>query len=347
MPPTRRLLLVKLSSLGDVIHNLPVVTDIRAAFPDALIDWVTEAPYASLVQQHPAINQVLPVHLRALKSRWYAPGAWLQLFDDKARIAEKHYQHIVDTQGLVKSALVGHWANGPISGYDRESVREPNACRWYQQRYAVSKTLHAVARNRALAAAALGYTHTPHCDYGLPADWPLTATLPFDAKVPYVVCLHASSRADKCWPRAAWVALGRALAADGLHLLLPSGTAAEFAQGEAITRELTVAAAPLSPSGPAATLTAVALRPQSLTETAAILANATAVVGVDTGLTHLAVALKRPTVGLYLTTQPTLTGLFGEHAVNLGGGTRERPAAIAPAQVHQQLRSMYASRVRS
>jgi heptosyltransferase-1 len=310
-------LLVKLSSLGDVIHNLPVVTDIRRAFPHADIDWVTEAPYAELVARHPAIHHAWPVRLRALKSRWYSPQAWGQFVRDRAQFGDQRYDLVIDTQGLTKSALMARAPGQLIAGYDRDSIREPFASRWYQQRYAVSRQLHAVERNRALAAVALGYSPAAACDYGLPVDWPSVSDAP---DKPYVVCLHATSRADKCWPTEAWVALGKQFNADGLHVVLPSGNASERAVSTAIAGQLD---------------SATSLAAKSLPETAALLASATIVIGVDTGLAHLSVALKRPTIGLFISTQPALTGLYsgGAAAVNLGGGSRAAPAQILVEEV--------------
>lgn len=310
-----RILLVKLSSLGDVIHNLPVATDIRRAHPSATIDWVTEAPYAELVALHPAIHRVFPTNLRAVKRQWWQPQMWSQLFDDKAMLTRQSYDLIIDTQGLLKSAVIASWANGVRHGYDAASIREPFAARWYHHTHTVSTSAHAVVRNRRLASAVLGYADTP-CDYGL-------ATSPTVAAAPYVVLLHATSRADKTWTHDAWVALGAALNARGIEVVLPSGNAAEFDASRAIAAKLDRARA---------------LQAMSLRDTATLLANAEAVVGVDTGLTHLAVALARPTVGIYLTTRPALTGLYDgldadSVAISLGGGSRDAAASVSVADV--------------
>jgi heptosyltransferase I len=318
-----RILLVKLSSLGDVIHNLPVATDIRRAYPHAVIDWVTEAPYAELVALHPAISRVFTVNLRALKRQWWQPKMWSQLFDDKATLAHEAYDLIIDTQGLVKSAVIASWANGQRHGFDTASIREPFAARWYQHTYAVSRAAHAVVRNRSLARLALQYADTP-CDYGL-------ASIPKIITAPYIVLLHATSRADKTWTQDAWVSLGLALNARGIEVVLPSGNAAEFATSRAIAAKLDRARAQEA---------------MSLRDTASLLGNAQAVVGVDTGLTHLAVALARPTIGIYLTTRPALTGLYDGRddrvAINLGGGTRDAAASVGVESVLSALTPLLA-----
>lgn len=302
-----RILLVKTSSLGDVIHNLPVATDIRRALPQASVDWVCEPPYAPLVALHPAVSRTFPLPLRNLKKRWYSPATWRDFRACRAALAAERYDLILDTQGLAKSAWIAAMASGPRAGYDAASAREPIAARNYERHYTVSRDLHAVVRNRMLAAAALGYTLDGPADYGLSAgsgqSWP-------DLPRPYAVFLHATSRADKMWPTARWVALARSLRERGLGIVLPWGAAGERAESERIAAALAQDGGPRVWVPPAMGLTSVA----------DLLAGSQLVVGVDTGLAHLAVALGRPTVGLYCATDPGLTGLHGDaRAINLGG----------------------------
>ena len=298
-----RILLVKTSSLGDVIHNLPVATDIARALPAARIDWVCEPPYTALVRLHPGVERAFAMPLRQLKKRWYSPAAWSEFRSARALLGEQTYDLILDTQGLAKSAWIAGFAQGPRAGYDAASAREAIAARKYQRHHAVSRELHAVTRNRMLAAAALGYSLQGPADYGLSAR---AFTAPTNIRKPYIVFLHATSRADKTWPVAHWIALGRELEQRGLQIVLPWGSSAERAVSEAIAAGLATPAH-IPPA-------------MTLPEVAALLAHAQAVVGVDTGLAHLAVALDRPTIGLYCATQPGLTGLHGgERALNLGG----------------------------
>ena len=310
-----RILLVKLSSMGDVIHNLPMVSDLVRAFPDATIDWVTESPYAPLVALHPGISHALHVHLRSLKKQWWKPAQWTQLAHDRRLLRGHDYDAVLDTQGLVKSAMVACWASGPRYGMSRDTVREPLAARFYQHTFAIGKNSHAVTRNRQLAAAAFGYSLPENVDYGLLGTLAKTPRPAWLSGQRYIVMLHATSRADKQWPTANWIALGKRLQTSGFTLVFPWGSEAERQTSESLADLLAHTESPVVPPA------------LSLTEAAGLLAGASAVVGVDTGLTHLAVAFGRPTVGLYLTTSPDLTGLFGSiAAVNLGGGTREAPA---------------------
>lgn len=310
-----RILLVKLSSMGDVIHNLPVVSDLVRAFPGVTIDWVTESPYAPLVALHPDVSHALPVHLRSLKKQWWKQAQWTQLSHDRALLDAQDYDAILDTQGLVKSAIVACWASGPRYGMSRDTIREPLAARFYQHTFAIGKNSHAVTRNRQLAAATFGYSLDENVDYGLSGILAQTPRPAWLSGQRYIVMLHATSRADKQWPTANWIALGKRLQASGFTLVFPWGSEAERQTSESLVDLLVHTESPVVPPA------------LSLTEAAGLLGGASAVVGVDTGLTHLAVAFGRPTVGLYLTTSPELTGLFGSSAaVNLGGGTRVKPA---------------------
>jgi len=303
-----RVLLVKLSSLGDVIHNLPVVSDLIRAQPDAVIEWAVESPYAELVSMHSGVNRVWPVPMRQLKKNWASSPAWTSFLGARRGLANQQYDRILDTQGLLKSAWVAHWPEGLRCGYDKASAREPLAARFYDRTFAVSRDQHAVTRNRRLAAHAFGHEVNCAADYGLTATANRPRWLPHR---PYAVFLHATSRANKMWPDASWLALGEKLHAMDIDVMLPWGSASEKATSERLASAMPNAKLP-----PA----------MSLIEASAMLSRAAAVVGVDTGLAHLSVALRRPTVGLYITTEPGLTGLHGgEFAINLGGGSPSAP----------------------
>jgi heptosyltransferase I len=298
-----RILLVKTSSLGDVIHNLPVATDLRRRFADAVIDWVVEESFADLPRLHPAVRKIIPVAVRRWRKALLSPATWTEIGAYRRAVTAERYDAVLDTQGLLKSALIAARARGQKMGYAADSVREPLAARFYDRTFAIPRNLHAVERNRRLAAAAFGYSvdELP-LDYGIAAP-PLAA--PWLPAGDYAVLLTATSRADKEWPEADWLALGQALITMGMRCVLPAGSAAERERAERL----------------AATLgRAVAAPPLGLTELAGLMAGARIVIGVDTGLTHLAAALDRPTVAIFCGSDPTLTGVFaGARAVNLGG----------------------------
>lgn len=296
-----KILLVKTSSLGDVIHQLPAVSDIRQNFPDATVDWVVEENFAGLPALHPGVRQVIPVAIRRWRRAPLNPAVWRELAAFKRRLQSQHYDLVLDSQGLLKSALITLLARGPRCGYDRVSAREALAALAYDQTIAIPRDLHAVERNRLLAARALGYEPADQVDYGIAAP---AATLPWLGETPYVVLLHATSRADKEWPERHWVALAAELDRRGVRCVLPWGGEKERERSERLAHQMPNAIVP----------------PRlCLTEAAALLGGARAVAGVDTGLSHLAAALKVPVVALYLASDPGLTGVYsGGSAINLG-----------------------------
>ena len=309
-----RILLVKTSSLGDVIHNLPVVCDIHAHLPGSIVDWVCETPYADLLALHPGVRRAVPISLRHLKKNFFSANAWREFLESKRGIGRKRYDFIIDSQGLLKSAGIAACAHGMRGGYAWDSAREPLASCFYQRRVSVAKNQHAVVRNRKLVAQVLGFPISDEFEYGLRVS---NISSPWLQAGRYAVFLHATSRTDKMWPDADWVVLGRRLGAQGLRIVLPWGP-----------EEEKNASARLAVSIPEA-LVAPSL---TLTEAALLLSGAALVVGVDTGLAHLAVALGAPTIGIYGATRTELTGLLGgthkgknarthaeSHAVNLGG----------------------------
>jgi len=300
-----RLLIVKTTSLGDVIHNLPVINDIRARHPDMVIDWVVEESFADIPRLHPGVDSVMTVAMRRWRKQLFAAQTWREIAALKQQLQARTYDLVLDTQGLLKSALISRLARAPHHGYDRHSIREPLAACLYNSRHKVSRQQHAVPRIRQLAAQALGYTIPGNLpDYGIASTADISALhLPEN----YVVGLHGSSRDSKLWPVDHWIALAEHLHAKGLALVLPWGSQAEH------ERALDIAAKSAQ---------TVVLPRLTLNQLAAVIATARAAVGVDTGLMHLAVALKIPSVAIYTDTDPALTGIYpgaGSIAFNLGG----------------------------
>jgi len=309
-----RILFVKLSSLGDVVHHLPAVTDLARQRPGAHVAWVVEEAYVDVVRLHPAITEAIAINLRGLRRNPLRPSAWRDIAATR-RALRRGWDYVVDSQGLLKSAFVSRLARAPAFGPDSMSARERLAARFYDVKIAVPRTLHAVERNRRLVAEIFGYSPDGPPRYGLTIPEARPAWAP---AARYAVMLHAASRAAKRWPDERWIELGRMLAAQGLATVFPGGSAAERAGAARLAAEV-----PLGLAAPA----------MPLAEAAALLAHADGVVGVDTGLTHLAVALDVPTVGIYCATRPELTGLHGgAHALNVGGaGNAPGVEAVAAA----------------
>lgn len=301
-----RILFVKTSSLGDVVHNCPAVSDVARAIPGAQIDWVVEEGFAPVATMHASVRRVIPVAVRRWRATAWRASIWREIRDFRRALAAERYDAVVDTQSLLKSALIASCAQGPRHGMDAASARESLASRFYDSRHAVPCELHAVERNRRLAASALGYPVPASLDYGL--------RKPPAGENDEVVFLSMTSRADKLWPEDRWIELGRALAQlSGLRAVLPWGSEEERLRAERIAQALPGARVP--PRLP-------------LDQLAALFAAAKGVAGVDTGLTHLAAALGARTVGIYCGSEPALTGIHGApRAANLGGPGRPPSAA--------------------
>lgn len=296
-----RILLVKTSSLGDVIHNLPVVSDLRHVFPDASIDWCIEEAFADIPTLHPAVDRVLPTAVRRWRKMLGHWATWREISDFRRCLRARDYDVVLDTQGLLKSAVIASQAHGKRCGYDAQAAREPLAARFYDTTFLIPRNVHAVLRNRWLAAAAFDYSVELPLDYGIAAPPADEAWL---ADKPLAVLFTATSRQDKLWDELRWQALGKALIERGLTPVLPAGNALERRRAERIAARLTDAIVP---------------PPLSLTQLSAVIARSALTIGVDTGLAHLAAALNVPVIALYVATDPSLTGVYGNgFAHNLG-----------------------------
>ncbi len=283
-----RILLVKTSSLGDVVHQCPAVSDIARQYPAARIDWVVEEAFSDVVRMHRDIAEVIPVALRRWRKTPFRATVWREFGAFRRRMARERYDLVIDSQGLIKSALIARFASGARHGLDRESAREPLASRFYDFVHRVPREQHPVMRNRLLAAAAIGGAPGSLIEYGL-------ATGPAHRRDrPYVVLLAMTSRPEKLWPVGHWSALARGLAARGLQVVLPHGTTTERRRSEDIA-----AGAPDAEVPPY-------LR---IPELAMLMKGARAVIGLDTGLLHLAVGLGAPAIGIYSGTDPARFGL--------------------------------------
>lgn len=295
-----RILLVKTSSLGDVIHNLPVASDIRRRFPDALIDWVVEEGFAEIPRLHPAVHNVLPVAMRRWRKHLLSPATWREVGAYRRLAGADFYDAVIDTQGLIKSSVLTALAHGRKYGY--AVPREGVAALAYDRAIDIPRQQNAVLRNRQLAAAALGYPLDDlPLDYGIGAA-PLKAEwLPSRS---YAVLLTATSRADKEWPEERWLTLGAELNSTGIACVLPGGSKSERSRAARLTQGI---------------CNAIAAPTMNLTGLAGLMAGARIVIGVDTGLVHLAAALRRPTVAIYCGSDPSLTGVLGTaDFLNLG-----------------------------
>jgi heptosyltransferase-1 len=328
-----RVLLVKTSSLGDVIHTLPALTDAQRAIPGIQFDWVVEEGFAEIPAWHPAVAQVIPLAIRRWRKhplRTLRSGEWRRF---KARLRETHYDLVIDAQGLLKSAWLTRYVKAPVAGFDRDSIREPLASRFYDRCYAVPRDQHALERVRQLFAQALGYSIPEMiADYGL--DRGQLAT---PGEQPYLLVLHGTTWPSKHWPEAYWRQLAERMSEFGWAIRLPWGNAEEKARAERIAQGL-----------PSASV----LPRLNLGGVAKVVAGARACVAVDTGLGHLAAALDVPSISLYGPTLPGRVGAYGRSQVHLcapgpnaGKGDRHKPCfdGLSAEHVASELKALLRS----
>lgn len=292
-----RVLIVKTSSMGDVLHTLPALTDAQLAIPGIQFDWVVEEGFAQIPSWHSAVDRVIPVAIRRWRKAWFSAPikAERKAFHDAVRL--QHYDAIIDAQGLVKSAaLVTRLARGIKHGMDWSTAREPLASLFYNRKHHIAKQQHAVERTRELFAKSLGYAlPDEQGDYAIARHFQGTYT-PMEA--PYCVFLHATTRDDKHWPESNWRELIGLLKESGLHIKLPWGAPHEETRAKRLAEGFDY----------------VEVLPRlSLEKVAHVLAGAEFVVSVDTGLSHLAAALDRPNITLYGPTDPRLIGGYGKN----------------------------------
>ena len=293
-----RVLLVKTSSLGDVIHALPALTDAAAAVAEVRFDWLVEEGFAEIPGWHPAVDQVIPIALRRWRRNWRKAFRRGEIQSFLRDLRSRPYDRVIDAQGLLKSALPAALARGPRAGYDRRSAREPWVSWSYRRRHAVSRELHAVERIRRLFAAELGYAPPDgEPDYGIrPIGRPL------DPGRPYLLFLHGTTWHSKHWPPLYWAELASLATAAGYRVFFPWHSPEDRLRAERIMQ--TAAAGELLPR-------------EDLGGLAAWIGGAAGVVGVDTGLAHLAAALGTAALTLYGPTRVDLTGAVGQCQRNL------------------------------
>lgn len=300
------ILFIKTSSLGDVIHHMPAVSEARAHRPEARIGWVVEEAFAPLVRLHRAVDSVIPVASRRWRSAPLRIEMWREISAFRHAMRAQTHGTVIDAQGLIRSALITRFARGRRHGYDRASVRERAASWFYDVCHGVDRALHAITRNRLLTGQVLGYAPEGPPDFGLDR-----AALMTGAGAHEVVLLHATARPEKEWPVARWIVLGQALSARGYTLVLPWGNEAERRRGEEIAAAVPNAKVP-------------ALQP--LDQVARMIARAEFVVGVDTGLLHLAAALGVPLVAIFVGTEPGQHGPLGAGKIEIVGTLGDMPS---------------------
>ena len=299
------ILFVKTSSLGDVIHHMPALSDARRHRPHDHFGWVVEEAFAPLVRLHPAVDEVILVASRRWRRALLKRDTLREIRSFMRTLRSKRYDEVVDTQGLMRSAFIMRIVRGHRHGYDAASIKERVASMVYDVRHSVSPDLHAIERNRRLTGLALGYVPEGPAEYGLNAA---ELTGPVSAR--YAILFHATAEPEKEWPQQDWIALGERLRSRNLKLLLPWGSEFECGRSQSIAD---------------ATANAVVPEWQPLDKMVRLIAGASFVVGVDTGLVHVAAALKVPLVAIFTARDPELWCPIGQGQIAVVGGNGRSP----------------------
>lgn len=333
------ILFIKTSSLGDVVHNLPVINDILqfANIREHInFDWCVEKSFSDIVRLHPKIRNICEVNLRAWKKNIISSQTWKAFFSFKQQLQSEQYDYIIDTQGLLKSAILAKLANGKKYSYDKTSIRESIAANFYDFNYFVDTQLHAVNRNRLLVANVFDYNNNSDFqntlnspDYGIKnhltkhQNQNLTWLQNKNSQNKKIITfLTATSRDDKLWANENWISLGNHFSQDGFFIVLPAGSNAERQRAEQLSQQI-----PNSLVAP----------PLDLQTLAILLNSSTATIGVDTGLTHLSLALEIPTIAIYTATNPQLTGVFGRGKFANVGNIGQIPTPTEILQIFTQM----------
>ena len=321
------ILLVRVSSLGDVLHNLPIVADILQHHPDAQIDWVVEEGYASLVRLNERIRTIIPFGLRRWRKSLGRRATRAEIGAFYKALRAQSYDYVFETQGLLKTGIImgaARLAEGGqkvgLANGSEGSGYEAISRLFHTRSIRLDARTHAIARGRLMVAAALGYTIDSAPDFGLPQPQPQLGEVrpAWMPQQPYAVYFHGTARNAKKWPMQNWITLGQQLGS--MPILLPWGSIGEMADAVLLAASL-----PHARVLPALTMM----------EAIDLARNAALVVGVDTGLTHIAAAFLRPTVELYCDSPRWKTeGNWSPNIINLGdeGKPAGAPEVILAAQ---------------
>ena len=310
---------MRVSSLGDVLHNLPMIDDLLRHAPQAEIDWVVEEAYVDLVRLNPGVHNVIPFALRRWRKALLSAPVRREIGAFRRRLRETAYDLVFDTQGLLKTGLVMGMARlapggrrvGLANGTEGSGY-EAISRLFHTASVAVPRRAHAVTRGRLVAAAALHYCADTPARFNLQAPR-IAASPAWLPAVPYAVFFHATARAAKQWAPDNWVALANYLAPRAMPILLPWGSPAERSAAQALAARIP---------------NALVLPSLSMMEAVLLAQRAALVVGVDTGLTHIAAAYERPTIELYIDSPRWKTeGNWSPHIINLGD--RGSPPIVA------------------
>jgi heptosyltransferase-1 len=319
-----KVLVVKTSSLGDVIHALPALSDAQAQLPNIQFHWLVEAAFQEIPQWHPAVTRVIPMTWRRWRKNLFFYWKNQELHNFFKQLRQENYDLIIDVQGLFKSALFALIAKGPTVGLDYKSAREPLVSFLYKQRFEATWQQHAVMRNRLLFAKALNYDvpKTPP-NYAISENF---SNGEINKNNRQLMFIHGTTRDSKKWPEEYWKKLALLCVEKDFSILLPWGNTEERHRADAIA---TVSS------------NIRVLAKSTLHELAECMMQTRAIVAVDTGLAHLAAALNIPCLTLYGPTDPNEIGTYGLNQSHLSPEHSQALPDLKPEQVWQKLQKEF------
>ncbi len=319
-----QVLIVKTSSMGDILDTLPALTDAMKAIPGIRFDWVVEEDFCQIPTWHPAVDQAISVAIRRWRKSWFDYRTRKERAAFKLILQERSYDAIIDAQGLIKSAaLIVRLAKGTKHGQSRKSAREPCASWFYNYRHKIEQKQHAVERTRQLFAKSLEYDKPDGSgDYAISERLLLRSHAP-DLNERYMVFLHATTRTDKLWPEKNWRELISLLENSGIKIKLPWGTKSERLSALRLSEGFAH----------------VEVLPKlSLRQIAEVLAGAQGLVSVDTGIGHLASALNKLNITLFGPTDPRIIGAYGQNQYACVPSSGDKMMNISVKKVYSLLK---------
>ena len=315
-----RVLIIKLSSMGDLMHALPALTDAVNNVPGISFDWVVDENFAEVPKWHPAVEKLIVSAHRRWKKNLRAAWTNGEFKGFYKRLNHRDYDLVIDLQSNLKSALVSLLRRSPVSGYDHQSCREKPAHLSYKHQYSIPVNQHAIARQRQLFARIFGYQE-PNTAPEYNVNFTQFASPDIKPKNKYVVFVHNASWETKLWSVNYWQNASQRAADLGYTVVLPSGNDKEFKRAQKIAEGCSAA---------------VALSKTNLDDIAAIISGATAMLCSDTGLAHLAAMAATPAITLYAVTDTNLIGTVGDnqsHIVSSKGTNNGSMADISVDRV--------------
>jgi len=296
-----RVLIIKLTSMGDLMHALPALTDAAKHLPNIEFDWVVDENFSEVPLWHPKVKSVITTNHRSWKKNIFSSSLINELRNIKSRLNNTKYEAVIDMQNNLKSAAVSFLVKDSVHGLDKASAREYPSHLAYKFKHQVSKEIHAISRQRQLLALSLNYEFdVKDIDYGIQND---NFERPnFELPNKYLFLVHNASWPTKMWSISRWQDLIKLINNEGYVAILPSGSIEEFERAQEIASISTEA---------------LAIPVQSLNSTAYIIENAEGCVCSDTGLAHLSALLGKPSVTLYSVTDEKLIGTRGTNQTHI------------------------------